>query len=154
MATDVALVLENLLRFFRFDDTAMICVGAGGGQLAGYGRVARHVLAVDSDATALALLAQRIRELGIEEKFALAKKDFMAVTERSDVVLFEFCLHEMPDPGAALAHAATLAPDLGLALVVRGRRGRKGRRLVAGGCRTRGARRKGLRDRTEVRVVG
>jgi len=112
VGTDVALVLENLLRFYRFDDRVMMSVGAGGGQLAGYGRAARKVIAVDSDATALAALRDRVRTLGIEERFAFVESDFMAVSERADVVLFEFSLHEMPDPGAALAHAATLAPDV------------------------------------------
>jgi hypothetical protein len=111
MATDVALVLENLLRFYGFDNKVMISVGAGGGQFVGYGRVARKVIAVDPDAAALAALAERIRALEVGDRFVLLQKDFMAVTERADVVLFEFALHEIPDPGAALAHGATLAPD-------------------------------------------
>lgn len=112
MATDFALILENLLQFYVFDNKVMLCVGAGGGQLAGYGRVARKVIAVDRDGAALAALAERIRADGIEDNFVLVQEDFMAVTERADVVLFEFALHEMPDPGAALAHAANLAPDI------------------------------------------
>jgi CheY-like chemotaxis protein len=112
MATDIALVLENLLGFYPFDGKVVISVGAGGGQLAGYGRAARKVIAVDSDAAALAALAERIRDLGIEERFVLVQQDVMTVTERGDVALFEFSLHEMPDPAAALAHAATLAPDV------------------------------------------
>jgi hypothetical protein len=111
MATDVAVVLENLLRFYGFDNKVMISVGAGGGQFVGYGRVARKVIAVDPDAAALAALAERIRALEVGDRFVLLQKDFMAVTERADVVLFEFALHEIPDPGAALAHGATLAPD-------------------------------------------
>ena len=112
MATDVAAVLANLLAFYKFDDKTMISVGAGGGQLAGYGRVARKVIAVDPDGAALAALAERTRALGIEDRFALLEKDFMAVSERGDVVLFEFSLHELPDPAAALAHATTLALDI------------------------------------------
>jgi hypothetical protein len=112
MATDLAMILENLLQFYAFDDKVMLCVGAGGGQLAGYGRVARKVIAVDREAAALAALVERIRADGIEDTFVLVQEDFMAVTERADVVLFEFALHEMPDPDAALAHAATLAPDI------------------------------------------
>ena len=112
MATDVAAVLANLLAFYEFDDRTMISVGAGGGQLAGYGRVARKVIAVDPDGAALAALAERTRALGIEDRFVLLEKDFMAVTERADVVLFEFSLHEIPDHGGALAHAATLVPDI------------------------------------------
>jgi len=112
MATDVAAVLANLLAFYEFDDKTMISVGAGGGQLAGYGRVARKVIAVDPDGAALAALTERTRALGIEDRFVLLEKDFMAVTERADVVLFEFSLHEIPDHGGALAHAATLAPGI------------------------------------------
>ncbi len=111
MATDVAEVLANLLRFYEFDDKTMVSVGAGGGQLAGYGRVARKVIAVDADGAALAALAERTRALGIEDRFVLVEKDFLAVSERADVVLFEFCLHEIPDHGGALAHAVTLAAD-------------------------------------------
>jgi predicted RNA methylase len=112
MATDVAVVLANLLGFYEFDSKTMISVGAGGGQLAGYGRVAQKVIAVDPDGAALAALAERTRALGIEDRFVLVDKDFMAVSERADVVLFEFCLHEIPDHGGALAHATTLAPDI------------------------------------------
>ena len=112
MATDVTEVLADLLAFYEFDNKTMISVGAGGGQLAGYGRVARKVIAVDPDGAAPAALAERTRALGIEDRFALLEKDFMAVTERADVVLFEFSLHEIPDHGGALAHAATLASDI------------------------------------------
>jgi len=34
------------------------------------------------------------------------------VRPRGDVVLFEFCLHLLPDPEHALAHASQLAPDV------------------------------------------
>jgi hypothetical protein len=112
MATDYAVLLANLLGFYEFGNKVMLSVGAGGGQLAGYGRVAGKVVAVDPDAAALAALAERIRLLGIEDRFVLVEKDFMAVAERADVVLFEFALHEIPDHGGALAHAATLAPDI------------------------------------------
>jgi len=112
MATDIAAILDNLVRFYPFHGKVMISVGAGGGQFAGYGRAARRVIAVDSDAAAHAALAERVAALGLAKKFVLVESDFMAVTERADVVLFEFCLHEMHDPGAALAHAATLAPDV------------------------------------------
>ena len=112
MATDVAAVLANLLGFYEFDAKGMISVGAGGGQFAGYGRVAREVIAVDTDGAALATLAERTRALGIAGRFVLLEKDFMSVAERADVVLFEFSLHEIADRGGALAHAATLAPDI------------------------------------------
>lgn len=111
MATDLAALLDNLLRFYPFDGKVVLAVGAGGGQLAGYGRAAQRVIAVDPDGAALAALAERIAALAISDRFALVANDFMAVDERADVVLFEFALHELPDPAAALAHAGALAPD-------------------------------------------
>jgi hypothetical protein len=112
MATDYAALVANLLAFYEFGDKTMISVGAGGGQLAGYGRVARKVLAVDPDGAALAALAERTRALGIEDRFVMLERDFLAVSERAEVVLFEFCLHEIPDHGGALGHAAALAADI------------------------------------------
>lgn len=90
----------------------MLSVGAGGGQLAGYGRVARRVIAVDCDAQALGALADGLASLGLGDCFELVAADFLAVGAHADVVLFEFSLHEMPDPDAALAHAAGLAPGV------------------------------------------
>ncbi len=112
MATDVAAVLANLLAFYDFKDKTMISVGAGGGQLAGYGRAARRVIAVDRDGAALAALAERTRARGIGERFDLVESDFLALAVRADVVLFEFALHEIPDPASALARAAALAPEV------------------------------------------
>lgn len=112
MATDVGAVLDNLLRFYQFEDKIMLSVGAGGGQFAGYARVASKVIAVDTDPAALVALLDRARQLGIGDRFVLVQADFMAVKERAEVVLFEFALHEIPDPGTALAHAASLAPDV------------------------------------------
>ncbi len=111
MATDVGAVPDNLLRFYSFEGKVMVSVGAGGGQFAGYGRVARKVIAVDSDPAALGALAERARSLGVEDRFVLVRNDFLSVEEHGDVVLFEFALHEIPDHGAALAHAAEIAPE-------------------------------------------
>ncbi len=112
MAVDAQAVLRTLLDFYDFRDTIVLSVGAGGGQLAEYGRVARRVVAVDCDAQALGALADRLASLGLGDRFELVAADFLAVGVHADVVLFEFSLHEMPDPEAALAHAAGLAPDV------------------------------------------
>ncbi len=112
MATDAEAVLANLLHFYPMDGKTVLSVGAGGGQFAGYGRAARRVTAVDCDAAALTALAERVRTLGLEDRFILLDADFADVRERADVVLFEFALHEIADPGAALTHAADLAPDV------------------------------------------
>jgi hypothetical protein len=41
MATDYALMIENLLSFYDFNDKSMIAIGAGGGQFVAYGRAPR-----------------------------------------------------------------------------------------------------------------
>ena len=85
-------------------------MGAGGGQLIEYGRAARKVLALDSDAPALEKLRENLRIAGLEDKFEPVLGDFLSVELKADVVLFEFSLHEMADPGAALERARRLAP--------------------------------------------
>ena len=112
MATDLRLVVQNLLDFYPFAGKTVVSVGAGGGQLVEYGREARRVVAVDSDVEALRRLADVLGAKGLAERFELVCSDFLDVTARGDVVLFEFSLHEMPDPERALAHARTLAPDV------------------------------------------
>lgn len=112
MATDVALVVRNLLDFYPFAGKTVVSVGAGGGQLVEYGREARKVLAVDQDVAALQRLAEVVRAKGLSGSFELVHADFFDVSARGDVVLFEFSLHEMPDPARALAHARTLAADV------------------------------------------
>jgi ubiquinone/menaquinone biosynthesis C-methylase UbiE len=109
VATDLARILGNLLAFFDFSDAVMISCGAGGGQLAEYGRTARKVIAVDIDPKALDRLRDRLRSLGLEDKFELIQSDFCRISRSADVVLFEVSLHELPDPARALRHAAALA---------------------------------------------
>ena len=112
MATDVGLVVRNLLDFYPFAGKTVVSVGAGGGQLVEYGRAARRVVAVDGDGEALRRLSGVLVTKGLSERFERICSDVLDVTVRGDVVLFEFPLHEMPDPESALAHAGTLAPDL------------------------------------------
>ena len=50
--------------------------------------------------------------VGLEDRFEPVVGDFFRTSRPADVVLFEFCLHEMPDPGAAVEHARGLAPDV------------------------------------------
>ncbi len=114
MATDYEAVVRNLLDFYDFEGKRVIDVGAGGGQLIGYARVVRSVLAVDNDAAALKTLGERLRAAALEDKFECRLADFLHVRdgEGADVVLFEFSLHEIPGPAEALAHALELAPDV------------------------------------------
>jgi SAM-dependent methyltransferase len=112
MATDVREIVTRLSAFYDFKDKSVVEVGAGGGQLVEFARPARRVFAVDKDAAALARLAERLHECGMAEKFSLLCGDWLETAPRGDVVLFEFCLHQMADPERALAHARGLAPDV------------------------------------------
>jgi len=110
MAADYRKMVADLLAFYDFRDKLILTVGAGGGQLIEYGRAARKVLALDNDAQALEKLRENLRTAGLEDRFEPVLGDFFAVELEADVVLFEFSLHEMTDPGAALERARRLAP--------------------------------------------
>lgn len=112
MATDIRAIEKNLLAFYDFQGKDVIHVGAGGGQLIGYAHLPKRIVAVDSDAGAMARLRARIRETGLDPKFETREQDFLSMRSPSDVVFLEFCLHEMPDPGGAIEHARTLAPHV------------------------------------------
>jgi len=112
MATDLRQIVENLCAFYDLTGKTVVSVGAGGGQLVEYARPTRHVVAVDNDQAALDRLAQRLDATGLRDKFTLIASDFAQARPSGDVVLFEFCLHEMNEPSSALAHARELAPDV------------------------------------------
>lgn len=112
MAADYKKIISNLLAFYDFKEKLVIDVGAGGGQLVEYGRAARKVLALDNDAQALEKLRENLKSVGLEDKFSPILGDFFEVDLKADAVLFEFSLHEMKDPGAALEHARGMAPDV------------------------------------------
>lgn len=111
MATDIQAIVDNLERFYDFADKDIVHVGAGGGQLMGYARRARRVTAVDNDAAAVALLEAKIAELDLPN-VAVRQADFLDFAGRADVVFFEFCLHEIERPEAALAHAFSIAAEV------------------------------------------
>ena len=110
MATDYRKLVDDLLAFYDFTDKTVIAVGAGGGQLVEYGRAAGKVLAVDNSAPALDKLRESLKAAGLEDKFTPVLGDFFGVDLRADAVLFEFCLHELPDPAAAVERARRMAP--------------------------------------------
>ncbi len=112
MATDIGLILERLNVFFNFSGKCVVAVGAGGGQMAGYARTMRKVLAVDRDLAAMQQLREAADRLGLQDRFEYWTGDFCDCDRRGDVVLFEFCLHEMEDPAKALVKAASLAPEI------------------------------------------
>ena len=110
MAADYRKMVADLLTFYDFEDKLVLTVGAGGGQLIEYGRTARRVLALDCEAQALERLRENLRTAGLEDKFEPILGDFFTVELKADVILFEFSLHEMADPRAALERARRLAP--------------------------------------------
>ena len=112
MAADIHAIIRDLESFYDFTGKTVIHVGAGGGQLVAYARRARHVLAVDPDPAAVTRLEAALRAAGLAERFQVVNGLFETVTATADVVFFEFCLHEIDDPAAALAHARTLAPEI------------------------------------------
>jgi predicted RNA methylase len=112
MATDVRKIIDNLLAFYDFTNQTIISVGAGGGQFIEYGRHAKSVFAVDNDQEALVRLEDNLQKSQLAHKFTLIHSDFYQVNLKGDVVLFEFCLHEMENPEAAIRHAMTLAPNV------------------------------------------
>ena len=112
MATDVQKIVENLLSAYDFSGRIIIAVGGGGGQFIEYGRTARQVLALDNDGEAIRKLQENLKKAGLEDRFTPILGDFFEAKLKGDGVLFEFCLHEMPDPKAAVQHAQTMASDI------------------------------------------
>jgi SAM-dependent methyltransferase len=112
MGTDIGAVERNLKSFYDFQDKVVVHVGAGGGQLIGYSENARSVLAVDIDVEATSRLDESVRAKGLSSKFKIKVADILSISDEADVVFFELCLHEMPDPEEALKHAQSLATDI------------------------------------------
>lgn len=112
MAADYPRMIRELLAFYDLTGKTVLAVGGGGGALIGYGRAAGRVLALDVDPAALDKLRQNLKLAGLEEKYEPVLGDFFTVELEADVVLFEFCLHEMADPGAAIERALAMAPDV------------------------------------------
>ena len=86
-------------------------MGAGGGQFLDLYRDAARIVAIDSDPAALRQLESAVAARGLADRFDLVRADFFEVTRCAEIVVFEFCLHEMPDPAKALEHARALAPE-------------------------------------------
>jgi predicted RNA methylase len=112
MATDTKQIISNLLSFYDFTDKTIISVGAGGGQFIEYGRSAKRVYAVDNDQSSLSKLEENLQKANLSDRFTLIHSEFEDITQTADVVLFEFCLHEMTDAKAAINHALTLSSNI------------------------------------------
>jgi len=114
MATDYALMMHNLMSFYDFEDKTLVSIGAGGERAIGYGAPPRRIVAIDQDATALDQLRVAAARSGMSDKYEFVHGDFLSMDlpSRGDVVLFDFCLHEMPDVALALKMAGEMAPDV------------------------------------------
>lgn len=112
MATDLKTIIANLLGFYDFRDKTIIDVGIGGGQMAEYSRDCKKVYAIDNDESAIQKLKEHLVKAGLEGKFDVINDDFYNLKIKGDLVLFEFCLHEMADPIKALRSAKKLARDI------------------------------------------
>jgi hypothetical protein len=112
VATDIRKIIENLLTVYDFSGRTIIVVGGGGGQFIEYGRSAKQILALDNDAEAILKLRENLKNAGLEDKFTPILGDFFDARLKGDGLLFEFCLHEMSDPKAAVEHAQTLTSDI------------------------------------------
>ena len=112
MATDIAAIERHLEAFFDFRGKTVLHAGAGGGQFIGYAAHATRVVGVDPDPEAVDRLKAAILAAGLQDRFHALQADLMTVTEKADVVFFEFCLHEIADAVAVLRHAQTIAPQV------------------------------------------
>jgi ubiquinone/menaquinone biosynthesis C-methylase UbiE len=112
MPTDIGPIVESLSAFYAFDGKIVIHVGAGDGRLIGYASSCRRVVAVDNDVSALEALDRRIAELALEKTVTSVACDFYDLELPGDVVLLEFCLHELRDPHAAIDLARAMAEDV------------------------------------------
>jgi hypothetical protein len=112
MAADIEKMIANLLEFYDFKNHIVISIGAGGGQFIEYGRISKHVFAIDNNEEALNKLKTSLRKLQLSEKFTLINSDFYLVDKHGDVVMFEFCLHEMRYTESAIRHGLSLASEV------------------------------------------
>ncbi len=112
MATDIQAILRNLSLCYDFKDKSVIHVGAGGGQLIGYATEVRRVVAVDPEASAVERLHSALLQVPFRDRFTVVCGEFGTHLGNADVVFFEFCLHEIPEPKAALSDAKKVAPDV------------------------------------------
>ena len=111
MATDIRQLTENLRAFRDLAGRVVLSVGAGGGQFLDLYRDVTKMIAVDSDPAALGQLEAAAKARAFD-RVELVGADFFEVARTAEVVVFEFCLHEMPDPARALERARSLAPEV------------------------------------------
>jgi hypothetical protein len=112
MAADYGKLAENLRHFYDFADKTVLYVGAGGRQLLNRSIEMKKLIAIDQDLASLSSLQAQVAATATARSTDIIVSKFADVQLAGDVVYFEFCLHEMPDPAQALAHAKALARDI------------------------------------------
>lgn len=112
MAVNLEEIIDNLLGFYDFKDKTVISIGAGGGQFYEYAFKTKRVIAVDNDKGALENLKESIRKENLFDKFRFIHADFYSVKEKADLLMFDFCLHEIPNPKKAIQFALTMSSDI------------------------------------------
>jgi len=112
MAADYALLTKSLSGFYDFAGKIILIVGAGHGHLLDPAISVKKLIAVDRDLAALREFQQKFSAGPAKFPVEVLHGNFEEVTALADVVYFEFCLHEIADPFAALKRARTLAPDV------------------------------------------
>jgi SAM-dependent methyltransferase len=112
MVVDRSKLTANLIKFYDFEGKSIVYVGAGGGQLLGPATGMGKVVAIDSNPESLEGLRKDAKTKWAGVPLRIVPRRFETVNLKGDVVYFEFCLHEMPDPLLALKHARRLAADI------------------------------------------
>ncbi|MBZ5663056.1 MAG: methyltransferase domain-containing protein [Acidobacteriia bacterium] len=112
MAADYVQMGQNIRQFYSFSGKKVLAVGAGGGPLTDLVLESRKLIVIDKDPAAIRQWEAKVAAAGLQGRVDVIHADFCETSPHGDVVYFEFCLHEMNDPGQALRHALTLAPEV------------------------------------------
>jgi len=112
MATDLKEMINNLLDFYDFDNKIVLSIGAGGGQFYEYAFKTKHVIAIDNDINGINSLKESLIKEGILNKFTLVHSDFYDFTDKGDILMFDYCLHEIKNSRKAIRHALSLSYEV------------------------------------------
>ena len=112
MAADYKQMAQNIRQFYSFSGKEVLAVGAGGGPLTDLVLESKKLIVIDKDSAAIRQWEARVVAEELQGRVDVIHADFCVTSPCGDVVYFEFCLHEMSDPGQALRHALTLAPEV------------------------------------------
>lgn len=112
MATDLKQMINNLLEFYDFNNKTVISIGAGGGQFYEYAFKTKHVTAVDIDVNGIESLKKSLVKEGILNKFTLVHSDFYDFKAEGDILMFDYCLHEIDNSEKAIQHALSMSHEV------------------------------------------